>query len=602
MNIEEISMLLPTLTQHVALMLAAAFVLFTLRPMRRIGLMVHSPSNQILLALIFGTFGIMGTYGGDQVLHSYANLRAMSVITAGLLGGPFVGAGAGFIAGGHRFLIDIGGFSAAPCAMATILEGIAAGILHRKLGARALGWKPAAILAVVGETLHMVLILAMARPLDEALVLVQIIALPMILLNALGAGLFVSIIGAHNRFHEVRDSNYAHKILSIANRTLAHLRSGLNCETAERTATIILSEIDVAGVALTSKTHVLAHVGAGADHHKPGQRLITKATRKAIEQGRPAFIHSRNGIGCADPKCPFNASIIAPLLKGGEVIGALKFYGVETHPLNDVMFELAKGLAELFSTQLELEEIETRSRLLATAEIRRLQAQINPHFLFNSLGAIASFCRTQPDKARHLLQDLAQYMRKNLDNSREAIAFADELEQVDAYLAIEKARFEERITVKREVPPAAASWQIPPLMVQPLVENAVRHGICAKEGGGTVRISAKVEGEELVIQVADDGVGMPEERITEVLEDFSDNSATVSRTGWSSDRIGLRNCHERLVRLFGAEHGLRIDSQPGAGTRVTLRIPRQMEQSEAAAAEAASSLPVTSGARGIAAG
>ena len=567
MAMNEIAILLMALAQNVALMLAAAFVLFTLRPMRQLGLMPQTWSNQALLALVFGLFGIMGTYGGNPVLHSYANLRAMSVITAGLIGGPAVGFGAGLIAGGHRFFIDIGGFSAAPCALATLLEGTVAGMLQSRLGARALDWRSAGLLACAGELLHMVLVLAMSRPFGEALDLVRIIAVPMILLNALGASLFVHIIGLHNRFHEVRDSNYAHKILSIANRTVSHLRSGLNFESAQKTAEIILSEVDVAGVALTDSTTVLAHVGVGSDHHLPGQQLITKATRAVVASGKPAFVRSRSGIGCANPHCPFNASIIAPLRQKGRVVGILKFYGVEKKPLDNVMFELAKGLAALFSTQLELEEVETQARLLATAEIRRLQAQINPHFLFNSLGAIASFCRTEPAKARTLLQNLSMYMRKNLDNSRELIPLADELEQVEAYLAIEQARFGERIQVKASITPEAKTWLVPPLMVQPLVENAIRHGLSCKEEGGCVELFANVQADTLVVEVHDNGVGMSAERIREALE-------LRSSAAWSADKIGLSNCHERLVRRYGAEHGLHIESEPGAGTCVTLRIPK----------------------------
>jgi two-component system, LytTR family, sensor histidine kinase LytS len=571
MATNEIMMLIITLAQQVVLMLAVAFVLFALRPVRRLGRSGannEAPASKLFLALIFGLFGIMGNYSADPVFHSYANLRAMSVITGGLLGGPVVGLGAGFIAGGYRFLIDIGGFSATPCALATILEGAAAGWLHLMLKGRAMDWRTGAGLAFVGESLHMALVLALARPYAEAAALVQVIALPMIALNSVGAGLFIHIISLHNRFHELRDSNAAQKILSIANRTSAHLRFGLNFETTRETADIILSEVDVSAVALTDCATVLAHAGVGADHHFAGQSLVTKATRNSVRSGKAAFIHSEKEIGCSNANCPFKEAVIVPLHKQGNVVGTLKFYGTQAQPLSQITFELAKGLANLFSTQLELEEIEGRDRLLAQAEIGRLQAQINPHFLFNALNAIGSLCRTEPLKARGLILDLAQYMRKNLDNSRDLIPLADELEQVNAYLAIEKARFGERIRFEAEVGEEAKLWPAPPLMIQPLVENAIRHGLAGKEEGGVVRLTAQVENEMLVVDVADDGVGMSLEQIQAALP-----ALPSTRNGWRTDKIGLSNCHQRLLRNYGPEYGLSIESEPGAGTRVTMRIP-----------------------------
>ncbi len=571
MATNEIMMLIITLAQYVVLMLAAAFVLFTLRPVRRLGRL--GMTNELLttkcfLAFIFGLFGIMGNYSADPVFHSYANLRAMSVITGGLFGGPVVGLGAGAIAGGWRFLIDIGGFSATPCALATVLEGAAAGWLHLRLGRRALDWRTASILAVVGESMHMLLVLALARPFAEAWNLVEVITIPMVVLNSVGAGLFLHIIVMYNHFHEVRDSNSAQKILAIANRTVAHLRFGLNFETARETANIILSEVSVAAVALTDRTTVLAHAGVGTDHHLPGQDLVTQATRSVVASGKPTFLHSQSEIGCSCPDCPFREAVIVPLRKQDSVVGILKFYGTADQPLSPITYELAKGLGGLFSTQLELEEIEARDRLLAQAEIGRLQAQINPHFLFNSLNAIASLCRTDSGKARSLILDLALYMRKNLDNSRELIPLSDELEQVDAYLAIEKARFGERILFTATISDEARHWPTPPLMIQPIIENAIRHGIAHKEEGGEIRLRAQVEKNILCIEISDNGVGIGREHIEEALQ------PAPGRAGLRTDKIGLANCHQRLLRNYGPNFGLKIHSNPGAGTRVSMRIPR----------------------------
>jgi len=567
-----------SLSQRFGLLLAGGFAVLTFTPIGRLGI-TRTPSRRAFYTqtLLFGLFGILGTYTGNSVFESYANLRAMGVITAGLFGGPAMGFGAGLIAGGHRYLIDIGGFSALPCALATILEGLAAGIIGRKLGGNRLDWRYAGAIALVGETAHMGLVLAMSRPFADAVALVQIISGPMILVNAIGAALFVETLAVQLRFRDKRDSGQVQRIMDIANRTVSHLRAGLKPQTAEATAKIIYDLVPVAAVDITSNDQVLAHVGAGSDHHHAGRAIRTKATKRALTDGRSMFVKSRAAIGCDVKNCPLTEAIIVPLRKSSRVVGCLKLYGTDEKPLDHTRFELAKGLADLFSTQLELEEIQIKNQLLAHAEIRRLQAQINPHFLFNSLNTIASFCRTAPKQARELLLDLSSYMRQSLDSSRGFIPFAEELTRVRSYVSIEAARFGERIRFEEDVSPEAEKWQTPPLIIQPLVENGVKHGLLGKEDGGVVRLSAHVENDVLHVSVEDDGVGMPPEMIDMLLAPAEHEAEHLE------EGIGVRNCNTRLATLFGPEHGLVIESAEGRGTRVSLSIPRApVAQPEAA--------------------
>ncbi|TVM18474.1 transcriptional regulator [Oceanidesulfovibrio indonesiensis] len=555
------------LSQRFGLLLAGGLAVLTLTPIGRISL-TRKPSRRLWIAqmLMFGLFGILGTYTGNAVFQSYANLRAMGVITAGLFGGPAMGLGAGLIAGGHRYLIDIGGFSALPCALATVLEGLAAGLVARRLGNRRLHWGWAGGIALVGESLHMALVLLLSRPLGDAIALVQIIAGPMIVVNALGAALFVELLAMQLRFRDKRDSGQAHQILSIVNQTVGMLRRGLNPESARATARIIYDLIPVAAVDIASRDRVLAHVGVGGDHHTTGSAIRTEATKKAMQDGEGVFIRDRSEIGCDVESCPLTEAIIVPLRKSSQIVGCLKLYGTADKPLDHTRFELAKGLADLFSTQLELEDIQIKNQLLAHAEIRRLQAQINPHFLFNSLNTIASFCRTSPRQARELLLDLSHYMRQSLDSSRGFVPFAEELSRVRSYISIEKARFGERIRYEEDVAPEAEAWLAPPLLVQPLVENGVRHGVLGRESGGGVRLTASVENDLLHVTIEDDGVGMAPETIAEML-------TTTNEAEHLEGGIGMRNCNSRLEQLFGPEHGLSIESAPGRGTTVRMTIP-----------------------------
>ncbi|MFP5259666.1 MAG: LytS/YhcK type 5TM receptor domain-containing protein [Acidobacteriota bacterium] len=564
--VPEVPGLFINLSQRFGLLLAGGFAIMTMAPFERMGLGQKRPVwTTLAVTILFGVFGILGTYTGNSVFHSYANLRAMGVITAGLFGGPWVGMGAGLIAGGHRYLIDIAGFSALPCALATFLEGTAAGLIARRFPGQSLDWGVAMALGLVGETVHMGLVLALSRPFDEAVALVQLIGAPMIVINAMGTAIFVRALRLQRSLREHQESHEARRILSIASQTVPHLRGGLTQESAQATAAIILAETGVAAVAVTSDRTILAHVGAGQEHHLPGEPWRTRATRLSYESGTALFLRDRESIGCAMPDCPLREAIIVPLRKGATIRGCLKIYGTKDRPLDQPLFELAKGLADLFSTQLELEDIGIKNQLLAHAEIRRLQAQINPHFLFNSLNTIASFCRTAPGQARELLLDLARYMRRNLDSSRGLVRLSEEIEQVRSYLAIEQARFGERIVSAIEVEPGCEDWLIPPLLIQPLVENSVRHGLQARPEGGRVRITARRAANHLQVTVADDGLGMAEETIALVLSPTTPESL--------SEGVGARNSNQRLVQLFGQGYAMAIDSAPGQGTRIAFRVP-----------------------------
>jgi two-component system sensor histidine kinase LytS len=561
--------LVTVLLKHVGLLVAGAFVLLTISPVQELNFKRNTVYNTLFLIIFFGLFGILGTYSGNAIFHSIANLRAMAVVTAGLFGGPLVGLGAGLIAGGHRFLIDPWGFSAFPCSLATIIEGLMAGYFHYRYTEKSMDWNIAMVLAFLGESLHMGLVLLISRPFHQAVELVEVIALPMLIGNTLGAGLFIHVIKTLYDFRERKDSTQAQKIFDIANNTVRYLRDGLNMESAHATAKILYQRLPVAAVSITDSAQVLVHVGKGADHHLAGRPIITSATKKVITTGNPIFLRKKSHIGCDHKNCPFHSAIIVPLKKGGSIVGTLKLYGSRSVELNRIQFEIARGLTDLFSIQLELEDIQVKDRLLAHAEIKHLQAQINPHFLFNSLNTIASFCRTAPEKARELILDLSLYMRKNLDSSRGFIPLADELEQINSYVAIEKARFGELITVNIDVEPGCEKWPIPSLIIQPLVENAIKHGIKTREGGGTVTLRIYRNLDMLEVTVEDDGEGVPEEILAVLFIKKDLESHT--------EGVGLRNSNHRLEQIYGPDFSMEIISTPQKGTSISFRIPSLQE-------------------------
>lgn len=565
-SIQPIINLFLSLAEHFGLISAVFFILLSSRALQRMISRELTLRDKLIMLLIFGAFGIFGTYDGDPLYGVIANLRAISMIVGGLLGGPLVGFGSGLIAGGHRFLIDMDGFSSIPCALGTLLEGTMAGLLSSRLKSGVLRWRVAFLLGVLGESLHMGLVLSMSRPFETALAVVKLIGPPMIILNAIGAALIVHMIHMVVRNRERRASIQARKAMDIASRTVSHLREGLNKNSALATAKIIREQIRVTAVVITDDHHLLAYAGAGDEIHKAGQKVRTKLTRFVLQTGEPIFISNRTKVDIEVPDRMFTSAIVVPLKKAEKSIGTLKFYGDIKQPLNHIDFEIATGLAQLFSTQLELEDIQINSQLFARAEIKRLQAQINPHFLFNSLNTIASFCRTNSRMARELMLELSNYLRRNIRDNREFITLQNELKQIQSYLKIEHARFGDRVQFEMDIAPEAKEWLIPPLLIQPLVENAVKHGLSGREEGGKIWIQATSHEDNLFVRVKDDGVGMDADAIGQV---FQKNGFCRNNM-----KVGLRNVNQRLENIFGPAHRLRILSRKPFGTTIIINLPR----------------------------
>jgi LytS/YehU family sensor histidine kinase len=218
---------------------------------------------------------------------------------------------------------------------------------------------------------------------------------------------------------------------------------------------------------------------------------------------------------------------------------------------------------------------ETERELLRT-RLSFLQAQMSPHFLFNALNTIAAICqrcgRENGGQAQNLILKLAHFLRRTLTRADEKISFKEEMEYIDSYLEIERARFQERLGVKKEFHLSEEAWStpVPILILQPLVENAVKHGLGKMEAGGTLSILARQESEALEVEISDNGAGMKEDwqKYLEKKTGSAEGNGSEEGAG-----IGIRNIQQRLIHLYGADHGLQYESSPGKGTKVTVRIP-----------------------------
>ncbi|MCL8208953.1 MAG: histidine kinase [Actinomycetia bacterium] len=353
--------------------------------------------------------------------------------------------------------------------------------------------------------------------------------------------------------------------LQISREVAPYARLGLNEETAERIAGIVYRIAEPQAVAITDTERILAYVGQGCPWMRPGLPVQTDATRRALRSGEISVVRDKQELECpvAGCPCPIRAAVIAPLKVQGAVVGTVKLYPRELGQVPAFAMRLAVGISELVSLHLELAEAERQRELLAQARLEALQAQIRPHFLFNTLNTIIATSRKDPGAARNLLVELAAFLRHSFTYHGDRVRLVDEIDFVDLYLKLQKARYGDRLKFVVRVDPAALSAVLPVLTLQPLVENAVVHGLVPKEGPGRLVVGARRRGDTLRIVVLDDGVGIAPEVLPRLLE----------RGYGSGMGLGLSNVHERLVSLFGPAAGLRVMSRPGRGTLVTARIP-----------------------------
>jgi two-component system LytT family sensor kinase len=347
----------------------------------------------------------------------------------------------------------------------------------------------------------------------------------------------------------------AFKTLHSASLAAPPLRDGLNADSARRAARHLRSLLGTPALAVVGEGVLLAWEGPGRRH----AAQAVEHAKDAMAAGRP-WVVPAEAVDCGDLDCPLRSAVVVPLVVDGLVVGALSVYARQ---VSAGLVRAAGEVAHWVISQLELAELDRSRTRVIEAELRALRAQISPHFVYNSLTAIASFVRTDPDQARELLLEFAELTRYSLRRHGEFSTLAEELHSVDRYLRLERARFGARLRVDLLIAPEVLPVAVPFLCLQPLVENAVRHGLGPKPDSGRITIRAEDAGTECRISVEDDGVGMDPEQVRAQL---------AGRAGGQS--LGLGNVDERLRRVFGDDYGLVVETERGAGTRVNVRVPK----------------------------
>ncbi|EJO5347667.1 histidine kinase [Clostridium botulinum] len=505
---------------------------------------------KLIIITFFSVLAILGTYTGVNIEpYALANVRPIGAIVAGYIGGPLVGIMVGIIAGTHRYFL--GGFTAVACAISTIVEGLVGGMANIRVKNKNLNVLTGIVTAIIAEILQIIIILLIAKPYENAIQLERVISLPMIVINSLGVGIFINIINNTKEYYKKIGAIQSQKALNIAKKTSVYLRSGFNQEIADKVCSIIYEAINLESIFIAEKNGVFSYNGEEGDKERLKCEINEYLNFKDYRLINFQEDNKERVFYCIP--------IYTDKDKFKFVIGIkIKAYkNVDKYFIN-----FAKELSSLLATQIELYELDQLAQEVSKAELKMLRNQIHPHFLFNTLNTIASFCRTDPIKARELILNLSNYFRQTLKRQEEKIVLKDEIEFLESYLSIEKARFGERLNIHINIPKQLLNVKVPVFVLQPIIENSIKHGILIKPQGGEVIITATDENNKVKFIIKDTGVGMDTNKLNYVVKN------------WPG--IGLSNVNKRLQLLYGEKNFIHIESKVNEGTEVVFYIPKEV--------------------------
>ena len=508
----------------------------------------------IALSFFFSLLSISGTYIGLNFNGAILNTRNVGVIAGGILGGPYVAIITGLVAGIHRAFVNLGRETAIPCAIATITGGFLTAYVHRFIKSKDkifFGF----FLACVVENLSMGLILIILKDKILAQNIVANFYVPMVFMNSIGSSVLILLVEDIIQKSELIAGRQAKLALEIANKTLPHFRE---TENLSEVCKIIAEDLGAKATVITNKKEIIAGFSFDKDKIKKAD-IKSNNTRKVLKTGEAMLVIKEDDEiieDFLDISPHIKSCIILPLKEKNDIGGTLKIFFDTAEKITDKNRYLMIGLSHLISTQMEISKVENLISLLKYSELKALQSQINPHFLFNVLNTMTSLIRTNPEKAREVTIDLSNYLRYNLDNNVKSVELIKELNQVDTYIKIEKVRFGDKLNILYDVDESLYNFQIPSLIIQPLVENSIKHGILKKRDNGCVKIIIKKIDKDIEITIEDDGVGIEQSIIDNLDKQIKEN-------------IGLKNVHQRLKLLYG--EGLNIKKLE-QGTRIKFKI------------------------------
>ncbi|NCU17080.1 LytS/YhcK type 5TM receptor domain-containing protein [Pallidibacillus pasinlerensis] len=571
-----------TLFERLGILLIIAFVMTRTPGFKSLLYRKYSLSMSLVHTLVFGIFGIASTMVGIviqenvKISHSLilfpvgddylvVSMSLVAIVIAGLLGGPLLGFGAGVIAGVH--LLFLGGIGAEANALINPLTGLLAGLTARFFSnERVISPFKALFIGVFPPILHMQFLLIFYLDHISMIEIVNTIGLPLILTNSTAIAIFTAMIGIVLREQENEAALASRQALTIAKEAIPFLKNDSELDVAKGLANLLFDRLKLAAVSVANQRTVLVHKGIGEDHHQNGDKINSIGAIRAFETKNLQISYEKSELKCIEKNCLLEAAIFIPIIEDNQVTYLITFYFRKAEHISQVELTMAQGIGQFLSDQLNMVSTEKLKANIRDAELRNLQAQINPHFLFNTLQLIAGLFRENPTNARHITLQLASFMRFNLRLvSKSVVELEKECEHVEAYRDIIRERFKGRLQIYFSKPEDLSNIYIPPATIQPLVENSINHGLKQKIKDAKIEIVIKREKDRLIISVRDNGIGFPEELL-----------AIVGNKPLGSDQnggTGLYNVNQRLIRLLGESSNLHFRNLNKGGSEVCFSIP-----------------------------
>ncbi|OZU87555.1 sensor histidine kinase [Virgibacillus indicus] len=574
------------LFERLGLLLVIAFVMTRTPGFKTLLYREFSLKMSLVHALVFGIFAIASTVNGivitgeSEILRDFViypveadqmivSSSLVAIVIAGLLGGPIVGLGAGLIAGGH--LLFLGGIGWVANGLVNPLTGLLAGMTARFFSnERVISPFKALFIGVFPPVLQMQLLLIIYTDSVNMVAIVDTIGLPLVLSNSIAIAIFTAMIGIVLREQENEAALATRQALTIAEEAIPYLKKDSPVDMAKGIANLFYDRLELAAVSVTNHQEVLAHKGLEEEHHQPGDLITRPLSLEAIQTNKMKVAYNKAELGCNHENCRLEAAIMIPIAEVNDFSGLITFYFRRAQHISLVELMMAEGLGQFISNQLNVVTAEKLKTHIRDAELRNLQAQINPHFLFNTLQLIASLFRENPKTARRITLQLASYMRFNLRLvSRSLVELEKECEHVESYASIIQARFSGRLQIDFSRPDDVEDIYIPPSTIQPLVENCIQHGLKNVTDNGRVEIVIERMKEEIQISVRDNGRGFPDS----ILDLVSHQPLAGIKNGGT----GIYNVNKRLISLLGEPARLTIRNLPDEGSEVFFTIPERIQ-------------------------
>ena len=546
---------------NIGLLALVANLLSKLRIIQNIILQERrSVKSQALLSLVFAGIIILSTYTSIDIGGYSLNTRVIGAMAAGVLGGPIIGLYASFLSAIYVYFFSQPQMFAMASAFSTVLFGLLGGGFYPYFQRGKWKYRDLFLLTCFAEICDMIALLRLSSPFEIALNTVLEIAAPMILLNSIGILIFISSFNNVFILQDIESSRQLQQASELSRKCLPLLSHGFHeGEDMHELASVILRETDWMGVMLTDRTKILEWQQKGIEYQPEDLTRIPRVGKDAMRAGELMTMYHVPKSSSWYEWMKEYSMVAAPFMLKEQAVGCLIVWMKKTWVFRTSPLELLQHVVTLGSYQIAMAELEHQKAMWQQAELKALQFQINPHFLFNALNTISSVCREDSERARELLVILANYFRYNLDGTTGMVPMEEEIRHVRDYLALEKGRFEEKLEVTYELPPQM-DILIPTLILQPVVENAVKYGI-NHEGRRIVKIKVEENKEKFVVSISDKGKGFPP-NVIQALESGESMGKSV----------GLNNVYKRMESIYGDDCRPRIiSSDKGSCVQLTFK-------------------------------